>query len=461
MTYQPAETRLRRDASEEDTPSPGGWVGTALFVLSIALIAFLAGAYVMLAKIPPYKLLTNARDAANALYAKSTQYGDPYKTDLWYDARSDDKGVITYISKKALNGYTLYTSSHEASAFLIDMNGDEVHRWHVPPEKIWNRDDTAGSLGPFVYIRKSYMYPNGDLLAVYEGSGDTPWGLGLVKLDKDSNVIWSYLDERAHHDAEIGADGIIYALTHAMRHEPVEGQAGLETPLIEDFLVVLSPDGKVQKRISLLDTIAKSRFKWLLTGLSGRTARDPLHTNSVKEVGAEAGAAMNVAREGDLMISFRNIKLVGVVDPEEEKIVWGTTGSWSGQHDAEPLVNGNVLLFDNNGNFNGPSASRVIEFRPETMEIVWQYEGTEKDPLKSVLRSEALRLGNGNTLITESEAGRLLEVTPEGQVVWEYVNPVRGGEGNTKIPIVAWAKRYTPSEVDAPFRTAIERSNRK
>lgn len=462
MTYQPAESRRRRDISEEETSSEGGgWIGISLFILSIALIAFLAGAYVMLAKVPPYKLLTNAHEAAHALYAKSTQYGDPYKTDLWYDARSDDKGVITYISGKAQNGYTLYTSSHEASAFLVDMNGDEVHRWHVPPEKIWNRGDTAGSLGPFVYIRKSYMYPNGDLLAVYEGSGDTPWGLGLVKLDKDSNVIWSYLDERAHHDAEVGADGTVYALTHEMRHEPVEGQGGLETPLIEDFLVVLSPDGKVQKRISLLDTIAKSQFKWLLTGLSGRTARDPLHTNSVKEVGAEAGAAMNVAREGDLMISFRNIKLVGVVDPEKEEIVWGTTGSWSGQHDAEPLANGNVLLFDNNGNFNGPGGSRVIEFHPETMEIVWQYEGTEEDPLKSVLRAEALRLGNGNTLITESEAGRLLEVTPEGQVVWEYVNPVRGGEGNAKIPIVAWAKRYTPSEVDAPFRTAIERNRRK
>jgi hypothetical protein len=460
MTYQHAESRSTENFSQrtksgrsEEDLDRGGWIGTALFILGICLLAFLAGAYVILAKIPPYKLLADAHNAAHALYVQATQFGDPYKTDLWYDARWEHQGVVTFLPDKVETGYTLYTSSHEASAFLVDMNGNEVHRWHVPPEDIWTGDGNAAGapLGDFVYIRKSYMFPNGDLRAVYEGAGDTPWGLGLVKLDKDSNVLWTYLDERAHHDAEVGADGTIYALTHAMRHEPVEGQGNLEPPLIEDFLVILSPDGEVRKRISLLDAVANSNFKWLYGGLTRNAAEDPLHTNSVKEVGAEAGEVMSMAREGDLMLSLRNIKLVAVLDPETEEIVWGTTGPWSGQHDAEPLANGNILLFDNNGNYNGPGGSRVIEFKPETMEIVWQYEGTEEDPLKSVLRAEAQRLGNGNTLITESQAGRFLEVTPDGEVVWEYINPVRGGEDNVKIPIVAWGKRYTPDEIDPSF----------
>lgn len=453
MTYQHAEPAGARKKSRVETKNQpgGGWIGPAAFALSIALIAFLVGAWVVIARVPPYKLLTNAHEAAEALYAQATQYSDPYKTDLWYDARTEDRGVVLHNPDWALEGYTLYTSSHEASAFLVDMKGRVVHRWHVPPEKIWTEDgEVAGALGPYVYIRKSYMYPNGDLLAVYEGSGDTPWGLGLVKLDRNSNIIWSYLDERAHHDVEVGAGGTIFALTHEMRHEPVEGQE-LETPMIEDFLVILSPDGKVEKRISLLETVAASPFKWLLGGLSRRTAKDPLHTNSVKEVGAEAGKATSIAREGDLVLSIRNLKLVAVLDPATEEIVWGTLGPWVGQHDAEPLANGNILLFDNNGNYNGPGGSRVIEFNPETMEIVWAYEGTEQDPLKSVLRSEAERLENGNTLITESQAGRLLEVTPEGEVVWEYVNPVRGGEGDRKIPIVAWGRRYLASDLQPSF----------
>ena len=428
------------------------WLGTAIFVASIVFIAFLVGAWVVLARVPPYKLLLDAYNAAGALYAQATQYGDRYATDLWYEERIDARGLVRHDPEKAEEGYTLYTSSHEASAFLVDMEGNEVHRWHIPPEEIWTGDvEAAASLGEHVYIRMGYMYPNGDLLALYEGAGDTPWGLGLAKLDKDSNVLWTYLDERAHHDAEVGPDGTIYLLTHDMRRDPVEAPGAIEPPLIEDFLTILTPDGEVVKRISLLDAIVNSKLRWLLASLTPKAAEDPLHTNSVRYVRAEAAEAMNVASEGHLMISFRNIKLVGTIDPESEEIVWGTTGPWSGQHAADPLPNGNILLFDNNGNYNGPGGSRVIEFHPETMEIVWLYEGTEEDPLKSVLRSEAVRLGNGNTLITESQTGRFIEVTPEGEVAWEFVNPVRGGEADNQVPIVAWGRRYTAEDLDPSF----------
>ncbi|NJR76693.1 MAG: hypothetical protein HC773_30360, partial [Scytonema sp. CRU_2_7] len=44
--------------------------------------------------------------------------------------------------------------------------------------------------------------PNGDLLVIYEGVGDTPWGYGLAKFDRDSNVVWKYL-EQVHHDVEV------------------------------------------------------------------------------------------------------------------------------------------------------------------------------------------------------------------------------------------------------------------
>jgi hypothetical protein len=37
--------------------------------------------------------------------------------------------------------------------------------------------------------------------------------------------------------------------------------------------------------------------------------------------------------------------------------------------------------------------------------------------------SSAQRLPNGNTLITEGASGHLLEVTPEREIVWEYVSP--------------------------------------
>jgi Arylsulfotransferase (ASST) len=124
------------------------------------------------------------------------------------------------------------------------------------------------------------------------------------------------------------------------------------------------------------------------------------------------------------------------------------------KHDPDILPDGNILLFDNYGWFEKPEGrSRVIEFRPQTMEIVWQYHGTPERPFESLIRASQQRLANGNTLITESSGGRILEVTPGGEIVWQFVNPVRGGERNDQLPIICWAQRLDPRDLDTALWT--------
>ena len=82
------------------------------------------------------------------------------------------------------------------------------------------------------------------------------------------------------------------------------------------------------------------------------------------------------------------------------------------------------------------------------MAIVWQYAGTAEWPFESLIRASQQRLANGNTLITESSGGRILEVTPAGEIVWQFVNPVRGGEDNDRLPIICWAQRLDPNDLD-------------
>ena len=63
--------------------------------------------------------------------------------------------------------------------------------------------------------------------------------------------------------------------------------------------------------------------------------------------------------------------------------------------------------------------------------ITWQYTPVEAGHLTfsdgskfySSYISSAQRLPNGNTLITEGSDGRLIEVTKEHEIVWEYINP--------------------------------------
>jgi hypothetical protein len=107
---------------------------------------------------------------------------------------------------------------------------------------------------------------------------------------------------------------------------------------------------------------------------------------------------------------------------------------------------GNILVFDNGGaaGFGPPNPgsptgewnalrdhSRVVEFDPVTLKIVWQHTAAEQGfvPIMedskffSHYASGAQRLPNGNTLIAETTYVRITEVTRENEIVWEYISP--------------------------------------
>src|SRR5690606_7616654 len=113
-----------------------------------------------------------------------------------------------------------------------------------------------------------------------------------------------------------------------------------------------------------------------------------LHTNSVHVITEEEARVFPFGEAGQLLVSFREPSAIGVIDPEEEELVWAVKGYWSGQHDPHILADGRILMFDNKGNFARPEGrSRALEFDPRTMELVWQYTGSPESPLESDIRS--------------------------------------------------------------------------
>jgi hypothetical protein len=93
------------------------------------------------------------------------------------------------------------------------------------------------------------------------------------------------------------------------------------------------------------------------------------------------------------------------------------------------LENGHILIFDNGVR---RQYSRVLELDPVVKAIVWEYVAEPREDFYSYTRGSAQRLANGNTLISESDNGRVFEVTPEGEVVWRWLNPDTR-EGRPKI----------------------------
>jgi hypothetical protein len=85
------------------------------------------------------------------------------------------------------------------------------------------------------------------------------------------------------------------------------------------------------------------------------------------------------------------------------------------------------LVFDN-GDHRSPPVSRVAEYSYDeqamTVELVWEME----EPTGSFIAvlGDARRLSNGNTLIDWSSKGRIQEVTPDKEVVWEAEATIGG-----------------------------------
>lgn len=435
-------------------------VGFAAFFVSCVLLAFLGGTLVVLAKVFPYDFLNDAYKAGHALIAQGSIENRYTQTDQWRAARTEKRGTTIHDPSRAYEGYTLYTSGGAPYASLIDMDGNEVHRWELAYSKLWSTNPAGRSAqgDDLTYWRKAIMYPNGDLLAIYIGAGDTPWGYGMVKLDADSNVLWKY-HGATHHDFDIAPDGRVVLLTHEFSDKRFPDFPALAKPFLRDYAVVLDGEtGTEQKKIPLFDAFYNSRYQPLLTNIANFALEDPLHTNSIQFVDDQLAQSFGPAegKGNQVMLSFRHPGTPALVDLDSGKLTWARSGSWLGQHSARVLPNGHLTLFDNYGHFQQDNMTRALEIDPANDEIVWRYEGDDEHPFASRLRGALATLPNGNRLITESDGGRLFEVARNGDIVWEFVNPVRGGEQDKFIPVVSSGQRLRPDDLDPGFREAIE-----
>ena len=365
-------------------------------------------------------------------------------------------GVTVIDTDKVEPGYVLYTpllgdpSQGTATVtYLINVYGEVVHMW---PQ--------AAAAGQY-----ASLLPDGRLL--YAGQSDKeidvpPGDGGLLQImDWDGNIEWSYENDFLHHDQEVLPDGNIAAIIYSKLPQDIadQVQGGLPGTELEDgsiwsdSIIEIDPDGNIVNQIDAWDHLDP--------------VEDPIHPDINRNEWTHANSMRYVESNPitgteAYLISYRQISVVVLVDRETGELIW----KWghddlAQQHDARMLENGNVLIFDNGEDPKDTSTghlvphSRIVEVDPLTNEIVWTYlsPGLTAWRFFSPLISGAHRTPNGNTLITEGMPGRLFEVTPEGETVWEYVSPhglpIEGAEPSMETWIFR-ATKYTPDEIDFP-----------
>lgn len=337
-------------------------------------------------------------------------------------------GVTVYDRELAFNGANLLTSGHAPEALLVDMEGRVLHTWRCEFEDAWpGRALPRGDVNSGFW-RRAYLYPNGDVLAIFEG-------LGLIKVDRESNLIWRY-DGFCHHDLFVEDDGTILVLEREPRIVP---EIDPQRPILEDFVTTLSASGEFIGRVSVLRALENSDYSALMKRVT--QPGDVFHTNTLELLDGTLEGRSPAFRRGRVLVSILVLDTVAVIDLDDRKVTWALTGLWCEQHQPTVLPDGHMLVFDNEA---GPGTSRVLEIDPLTQEVFWRYEGAVGSPFYSSTCGSNQRLPNGNTLITESDSGRAFEVQRDGTIVWEFVNPYRAGKNGEFIATLFEVVRLDP-----------------
>lgn len=348
-----------------------------------------------------------------------------------YEPAPLQRGVTVHDAERAQPGLNLYSSGHAPEALLMDMQGEVLHRWRLPYADIPNApplDDHHQDTW-----RRVHLLRDGSLLAIYGGRG-------LVKVDARSQLLWHY-PERVHHDLQVDGRGHVWTLT---RKERLVERVNPRRAVIDDQVVELSPDGVELASLSVMDCLLASRWGDRLLHLERREG-DLMHVNSIVVLDGRSAERHPAFAAGNLLLCARDLDLLLVIDPRTRRVVWIQEGPWRGPHDARPLENGNLLLFDNLGH---AGASRVLEIDIVDGDILWQYAPDPPSELFSLFCGASARLPNGNTLITETGGGRALEVTGDGSLVWEFVSPHRAGEHDALIAALFEVERLPLDAAD-------------
>lgn len=408
------------------------------------------------------------------------------------------------LDEEAYEGYTLFGPEYSRYTYLIDMNGKIVHTW---------TSDYIQGFGTYLMENGSLFRLDlpGDN-PTFRGGGIA----GRVELfDEDSNLLWEYEyfnDQHcSHHDIEPLPNGnvLMIAWEYKTRDEAIAAGRSPDrlrsNALWPDHVIEVKPTGPESGEIvwewhvwdHLIQDYDESKENYgvvedhpeLIDFNFGDTSQDWNHINAIdyneefdqillsvhnfNEIWvidhsttteeAAGHTSGNSGKGGDILYRWGNPQAYRAGTAADQKFI--------GQHGANWVESGNpgegnILVFNNGG--RNRAYSTVDEIVPPVDEFgnyetepgqafgpttqTWVYEYDPPTGLFSSILSNAQRLPNGNTLICSATQGFLLEVTKDGDVVWQYRNLLPTPRANA----VARVQRYPLDYPGIPESESID-----
>jgi hypothetical protein len=263
---------------------------------------------------------------------------------------------------------------------------------------------------------------------VLEEQGQDKQSLSLSRLDDLGNeyiVQWEVdLETPIHHWGDV-YDGKIYVPGRKFVSLPSEvsrrfdqssySQCEEFSSFNETIEVFSLNDGQHLKSIEVLSALSEFPHEEFARFLND--CEDPLHVNDVRILRpkhVQAGVFPN-GTAGDMLISMKNINSIVLIDKDEQQLKW-ISSQFAEQHSPRITSYGTMLVFDNLGSNAEYGTSRITELDIRTKKIVGIWEGTKEFPFESNQMGR-LQILDNRIFISESDGGRLIELTCEQQPI--------------------------------------------
>lgn len=399
-------------------------------------------------------------------------------------------GVVVYDETQTSPGYNLFYPLFQSNVYLTDNCGRVINQWSdagfVPGSSVellpngnllktssLNFGSSSGLLA---------LAGAGDMVHLKDWDNNTLWEYSV-----------SSATERMHHDIKAMPNGNVLILAWEKKTGEEARAAGRDTTLTlpdgflyPDFLIEVEPTGTeggnvvwrwnawdhfIQDFDSSKDNFGSIAAHPELININyppGDNSIDWLHTNAIdyneeldhilisapgfnevwiidhstttEEAAGHTGG--NSGKGGDLLYRWGNPAAYYRGDSSHQKLFFQHDPHWieQGLTNEDPDF-GKLLVFNNQA---GKDYSTVNIFAPQwngeeyemlengtfgPADFEFTYQAAVPQDLYSDNVSGAQKLPNGNLLICSGVQKKAIEITPQQEVVWEYVNPVKPSSG--------------------------------
>lgn len=393
-------------------------------------------------------------------------------------------GLLTYDASRTYEGYTLAFPHNQSSVYIIDNCGAVVHQWD--DEATFRPGNTAYLKEDGNLLRLKRLAAVGQDAIWAGGGGDI-----IEIVDWDGNSLWSFSQNndtlRLHHDVALIPNGNILAISwekltkeeaialgrdstkisqdqlwpdYIFEIDPSTSQIVWEwhtmDHVIQDFDSTKSNYGVIADHPELVDLnydTSNGAADWMHSNaidynadldqilLSVPTFNEIWiidHSTTTTQAASHIGGKSN--RGGDLMYRIGNPAAYGNGTEADQILFYQHDVHWNTDLPINHPDYGKIMVFNNRVGadyssveiFNSPW--NMYDWAYDKAGAVWmptKFDNTIRHPgpkpFVSSGLSSAQRLPNNNTLMVSGRQGYWVELDPNGQIVWEYVTPLKAG----------------------------------